>query len=159
MIRVKFTNNSNNPDPVYSHDMDSGFDLRANVFDMLYIPENDKPTVYLRPLERLLIPTGLFFELPEGFEMQVRPRSGLAIKNGITVLNTPGTVDNAYTGEICVVLINLSQHEFKIQQGDRIAQAVIAPVWSNNMLSLERAEAITENNGRGSGGFGSTGVQ
>ena len=124
---VKFKNESDNQDPKYAKDGDSGFDLRANLVE----------PIKLGSLDRVLVPTGLFFELPANFEMQVRPRSGLAAKNGVTVLNTPGTVDNLYRGEVKVILVNLSNESFTISHGDRIAQAVIAPVTSNNVLKLE----------------------
>lgn len=110
--------------------------------------------VVLKKGERVLIPTGIFLEIPEGFEVQIRPRSGLAIKNGITVLNTPGTIDSDYRGEICIILINCGDEDFVIKNGDRIAQAVIAPVIQCNFVEVEKLNE-TE---RGSGGFGSTGV-
>src|SRR6056297_1813783 len=116
MLIVKIVNKSNNPLPDYSTMMSAGMDLRAFL---------DEPVV-LKPLERKLIPTGLFIELPVGFEAQIRPRSGLAIKKGIIVLNTPGTIDADYRGEIRVILINLSQEEFVIEHGERICQMVIA---------------------------------
>ncbi len=143
MTKVKIINQSNNPLPTYATEGSSGMDVRA------FINE----TITLQPLERALIPTGLFIELPQGFEAQIRPRSGLAIKQGITCLNTPGTVDADYRGEIKIILINLSNEIQSVHNGDRIAQMVIQKVekidWE---LSVELEE--TERN---AGGFGSTG--
>ena len=119
-------------------------DLRANL---------ENPVV-LKPFQRALIPTGLFMALPEGYEAQVRPRSGLALKHGVTVLNTPGTIDADYRGEVGVVLINLGQEEFKVAKGDKIAQLVIAPVTQPEIVE---ASDVDETD-RGEGGFGSTGV-
>lgn len=110
-------------------------------------------SITLKPMERVLVPTGLFFEIPEGYEIQVRPRSGLAIKNGITCLNTPGTIDSDYRGEVKVILINLGSEDFTINNGDRIAQIVVAPVTLGNFI---RVDSINET-ARGEGGFGSTG--
>lgn len=123
--------------------MSAGMDLRANL---------DEPVI-LRPLERKLIPTGLFIELPRGFEAQIRPRSGLAIKKGITVLNTPGTIDADYRGEICVILVNLSQEDFEIAHGERICQMVIA---AHETVEWEAVKELNETD-RGAGGFGHTG--
>lgn len=109
--------------------------------------------IVLKPFERALIPTGLFFEIPEGYEIQVRPRSGLAIKNGITCLNTPGTIDSDYRGEVKVILINLGNEDFKISNGDRIAQFVLAPVTIGEFVITDKLESSQ----RGEGGFGSTG--
>ena len=143
MTRVKIINQSNNPLPAYATEGSSGMDVRA------FINE----TITLQPLERALIPTGLFIELPQGFEAQIRPRSGLAIKQGITCLNTPGTVDADYRGEIKIILINLSNEIQSVNNGDRIAQMVIQKVekidWSVS-VELEQTE-------RNAGGFGSTG--
>lgn len=110
--------------------------------------------VVLKPGERTTLPTGLFFEIPQGYEIQVRPRSGLAAKNGVTVLNTPGTIDSDYRGELKVILINLGDSDFEISSGDRIAQIVVAPVTLGNFIQVE---SISETE-RGTGGFGSTGV-
>lgn len=143
MTTVKIINQSNNPLPTYATEGSSGMDVRA------FINE----TITLQPLERALIPTGLFIELPQGFEAQIRPRSGLAIKQGITCLNTPGTVDADYRGEIKIILINLSNEMQSVNNGDRIAQMVIQKVekidWSLS-VELEQTE-------RNAGGFGSTG--
>ena len=146
-LKVNFKNESTNPDPEYATAGSSGFDLRANLENPITIPAG----------AREIVPTGLFFELPENFEIQVRPRSGLAAKNGVTVLNTPGTVDTDYRGEIKVIIINLGQEPFTINHGDRIAQAVVASVTAKNIINLNRVTEISENTERGAGGFGSTG--
>ena len=146
-IPFKFKNISINPDPEYATAGSSGFDLRASL---------DKPT-RIWEHNTLIVPTGLFFHIPEGFEIQIRPRSGLAAKNGITVLNSPGTIDSDYRGEIKVILINHSGESFLINNGDRIAQAVIATVIGKNVIDLIKVSDISENTERGSGGFGSTG--
>jgi dUTP pyrophosphatase len=148
-IKIGFVNESNNPDPEYATAGSSGFDLRANLESPVTIP----------PHGIKIIPTGLYFEIPENFEIQVRPRSGLAAKNGVTVLNTPGTVDSDYRGEIKVILINHSEVGFFVNHGDRIAQAVIASVIGKNFVKLNKVNNIDENTERGSGGFGSTGVK
>ena len=148
-IQFKFTNKSNNPDPEYATAGSSGFDLRANL---------DEP-VTIKPHSVQIIPTGLYFEIPDNFEIQIRPRSGLAAKNGVTVLNTPGTIDADYRGEIKVILINHSEVGFFVNHGDRIAQAVIASVIGKNFVNLTKVNNIDENTERGSGGFGSTGVK
>lgn len=146
---IKFVNTSNNPDPEYATQGASGFDLRANIggSGMINLPVN----------RRVVVSTGLFFEIPDNFEIQLRPRSGLAAKNGVTVLNTPGTIDADYRGEIKVILINLGQEDFMINHGDRIAQAVIAPVTAKNVINLTKVNEITNTTERGSNGFGSTG--
>ena len=146
-FNINFKNESTNPDPEYATAGSSGFDLRANLENPITIPAG----------LREIVPTGLFFELPENFEIQVRPRSGLAGKNGVTVLNTPGTVDADYRGEVKVILINLGQEPFTINHGDRIAQAVVASVTSKNIIKLNRVTEISDDTERGSGGFGSTG--
>lgn len=142
-IEIKIINQSNNPLPEYATTGSSGMDIRAS----LHLPKS------LQPLERDLIPTGLFIELPEGYEAQIRPRSGLAIKQGITCLNSPGTIDADYRGEIKVILINLSQEEQVIQNGDRIAQIIIQKV-ERGVWEEVSTLAITERN---TGGFGHTG--
>lgn len=141
-MNIKVINKSNNPLPTYQTELSAGMDLYAHLDE----------EIVLKSLERKLIPTGLFLEIPAGFEAQVRPRSGLAIKNGITVLNSPGTVDADYRGEIGVILVNLSTENFSIKNGDRIAQMVIAKYES---ITWENAEEISET-ARGKGGFGST---
>lgn len=147
-MRIPFVNKSNNPTPKYESEGASGFDLRANL---------ERP-VSLKPLERAIIPTGLYFGLPQNIELQVRPRSGLAAKYGITVLNTPGTVDSDYRGELGIILVNLSNEEFTINHGDRVAQAVINFSPGQNAYSLNKVDTLDETD-RGSNGFGSTGVK
>eukprot|EP01050_Picozoa_sp_SAG11_P000025 SAG11_NODE_1_length_64905_cov_182.268355_25_plen_201_part_00 len=146
-VRVRYVNNSDNEDLSYKYVDDSGMDLRANLTSSLTI----------KPNEISLVPTGIHFELPEGMEIQVRPRSGLAINNGITVLNTPGTVDRGYNGEIKVILINLGKENFKVNHSDRIAQAVISPVVSGRWAKIIKVDSLN-NSDRSDGGFGSTGV-
>jgi len=140
----KIVNHSNNPLPFYSTEHAAGMDLRA------FLTE----PIVLKPMERALISTGLFIEVPEGYEAQVRPRSGLAIKNGITVLNSPGTIDADYRGEVKVILINLGYEPFTIQNGDRIAQMVIAKY---EKIILNQVEQLSDTK-RGDGGFGSSGI-
>ena len=147
-VRVGFTNNSDNEDPSHKYIDDSGMDVRANL----------ESPVTINPSEIKLVPTGLHFDLPESMEIQIRPRSGLAAKNGITVLNTPGTVDRGYSGEIKIILINLSNENFTITHGDRIAQAVVSPVISGRWANLIKVDNLTKTD-RGSGGFGSTGIE
>lgn len=143
-MKINIINHSQHPLPKYETEASAGMDLRANLTE----------PITLKPLERTLVKTGLFMELPIGYEAQVRPRSGLALKKGITVLNSPGTIDADYRGEIGVILINLSSEDFVIENGERIAQLVIA--------KYEQAEFIEVNQlsetARGAGGFGSTGV-
>ena len=143
-MKIKIINRSKHALPKYQTALSAGMDLYANI----------EESVTLKPLERKLISTGLLIELPQGFEAQIRPRSGLAIKNGITVLNSPGTIDADYRGEIGVILVNLSAEAFTINNGDRIAQMVIAKhetaIWEE-VNTLEETE-------RGEGGFGSSGV-
>lgn len=143
-MKVKIINKSDNNLPAYETVNSAGMDLRA------YLPEG---AVVMKPLERALIPTGLFMEIPEGYEGQVRPRSGLAIKNGITVLNTPGTIDADYRGEVKIILINLSNEEFTIKSGDRVAQIIFARC---EQMELEDVEILSDTE-RGAGGFGHTG--
>jgi len=146
-VKVRYVNNSDNEDLSYKYQDDSGMDLRANLTESMVVGPN----------ETTLVPTGLHFELPESMEIQVRPRSGLAIKHSITVLNTPGTVDRGYSGEIKVILINLGKKGFKINHGDRIAQAVISPVISGRWARLIKVNSLNDSD-RGDGGFGSTGI-
>lgn len=143
-MKIRIVNKSDHPLPSYETLFSAGMDLRANV------PE---PST-LQPLERAIVKTGLFIELPAGYEAQVRPRSGLAAKKGITVLNTPGTIDADYRGEIGVILVNLSNEPFTIENGERIAQLVIA---RHERAVWEEADELSETE-RGAGGFGSTGV-
>ena len=141
----KIVNKSSNATPAYATAQSAGMDLRANL----------ESPVILKPMERAMIPTGLFIELPVGYEAQVRPRSGLAAKHGITVLNTPGTIDADYRGEIKVILVNLSNEAFEIQHGERIAQMVIA---KHETVQWEEVDTLSETE-RGAGGFGSSGVK
>lgn len=145
MIKVKVVNRGHQQLPAYATPQSAGMDLRANL----------EAPITLRPLERKLIPTGLHIALPEGYEAQVRPRSGLALKHGLTVLNTPGTIDADYRGEIGVVLVNLSQEDFVINDGERIAQMVIARHEQGDFVVVEELDE-TE---RGEGGYGHTGVK
>ena len=145
MIQVKVINKGKQPLPQYATAQSAGMDLRANTSEPFT----------LNPMERKLVPTGLFIALPEGYEAQVRPRSGLALKHGITVLNTPGTIDADYRGEIGVVLVNLSNEPFTVEPGERIAQMVIAKHEQANFLVVEELDE-TE---RGAGGYGHTGVK
>lgn len=142
-ITIKIINKSENQIPQYATEGSSGLDLRAN----LPLP------VILKPMERMMIPTGIFLEIPMGYEMQVRPRSGLALKNGITCLNSPGTVDSDYRGEIKVILINLSLDEHIIHNGDRIAQMILCKI----ERALLQPGALLNETVRGEGGFGHTG--
>ena len=144
-INVNFKNESTNPDPEYATVGSSGFDLRANL---------DAP-VRIGPHSVKIIPTGLYFEIPENFEIQVRPRSGLAAKNGVTVLNSPGTVDADYRGEVGVILVNLSNETVTIEDGERVAQLVFCKV---EQVQLNEVAELNEST-RGAGGFGSTGVK
>lgn len=142
-MKIKVINKSNFDLPQYETKASAGLDLKANIDE----------TITLKPLERTLVKTGLFIEIPEGYEAQVRPRSGLAFKNGVTVLNAPGTIDADYRGEVGVILINLSNDAFTIQPGDRIAQIVFAKF---EQADWNDVDALTETV-RGEGGFGSTG--
>jgi dUTP pyrophosphatase len=143
-MQIQIVNQSKHPLPEYATVHSAGMDLRANLTE----------SVTIKPLERKLIPTGLFIELPEGYEAQIRPRSGLAIKKGITVLNSPGTIDADYRGEICVILVNLSADDFVIEDGERICQMVIAAHAQAQWLQVD----VLGETERGAGGFGHTGV-
>lgn len=145
MIQVKVINKGKQPLPAYATEQSAGMDLRADI---------EQP-VTLKPLERRLIPTGLHIALPQGYEAQVRPRSGLALKHGITVLNTPGTIDADYRGEIGVVLVNLSNEDFVVNPGERVAQMVIAKY---EQAVLQTVDTLDETK-RGEGGYGHTGVK
>ena len=144
-MQIKIINTSSHELPNYETIASAGMDLRANIAD----------SIVLKPLERTIVKTGLFIELPIGFEAQVRPRSGLAAKKGITVLNSPGTVDADYRGEIGVILVNLSNEDFTIENGERVAQLVIA---KHERAEWIQVQELTETS-RGEGGFGSTGVK
>ncbi len=145
MVQVKVINKGNQPLPTYATTQSAGMDLRANI---------DNP-ITLKPMERRLVPTGLYIALPQGYEAQVRPRSGLALKHGITVLNTPGTIDADYRGELMVLLVNFSTEDFIINAGERIAQMVIA---RHEQASFVEVEVLDETE-RGTGGYGHTGVK
>lgn len=142
-MEIKIVNKSNNELPAYSTELSAGMDLRASL---------NEPVV-LKPLERKLIPTGLFVEIPAGYEAQIRPRSGLALKKGITVLNSPGTIDADYRGEVGIILINLSNEEFVIENGERICQMIVA---AHETVTWNVVDKLEET-GRGEGGFGHTG--
>ena len=143
-MKLNIVNKSNNAMPAYETINSAGMDLRA------YLPDGE---MVIKPMQRALVPTGLFMEIPVGYEGQVRPRSGLAIKSGITVLNSPGTIDADYRGEVKVILINLSDVDFVIKSGDRIAQLVIA---KHEQMEVVEVETLSETE-RGAGGFGHTG--
>ena len=145
MTTVKIINKGKQQLPAYATKQSAGMDLRANIAE----------AIELKPLERRLVPTGLYMALPEGYEAQVRPRSGLALKHGITVLNTPGTIDADYRGEVGVVLVNLSNEPFSIEPGERIAQMVIAKY---EQVELEEVEILDETE-RGAGGYGHSGTK
>jgi dUTP pyrophosphatase len=144
-MNIKVINRSKFDLPQYATEHAAGLDVRANMDE----------AIVLKPLERAMIPTGLYVEIPDGYEIQVRPRSGLAAKHGVTVLNTPGTIDPDYRGEIKVILANVSNVEFKLEPGERIAQLVVAPFVR---IDWEAAEVLSETS-RGTGGFGSTGTR
>ena len=142
-MNIQVINKSKHPLPAYATSLSAGMDLRANL---------DEPIV-LKPLQRCLVPTGLYIALPEGYEAQVRPRSGLALKKGIGVLNAPGTIDADYRGEICVILVNLSSEDFVVEDGERIAQMVVA---RHEQVRWSEVEVLDDTE-RGAGGFGHTG--
>ena len=144
-MKVKIVNHSPYPAPAYATPYSAGMDIRANI----------PAPIELKPLERVLIPSGLFFAIPEGYECQLRPRSGLAFKHGITVLNTPGTIDSDYRGEIKALLVNLSSEPFVIEPGERIAQLVVA---KHEHVEWEETDSLDDTL-RGAGGYGSTGVK
>ena len=145
MVKIKVVNTGHQPLPAYATPQSAGLDLRANI----------EAPITLHPLERRLVPTGLHIALPDGYEAQVRPRSGLALKHGITVLNTPGTVDADYRGEIMVLLVNFSNEDFVVKDGERIAQMIIAQYAK---AAFESVEVLDETE-RGEGGYGHTGVK
>lgn len=143
-VTLRYSQKSVNQEPEYAYPTDSGFDLRAN------------EQVTLEPFGRSLVSTGIFLDIPEGYEIQVRPKSGLSIKKGLSVLNTPGTVDQGYTGEIKVIVFNMSNETQTIEFGDKIAQAVLCPVVAGKHVNLQRVLDV-DNKDRGDNGFGSTG--
>ena len=144
-VKVKIINKSSNALPEYATPLSAGMDLRANISE----------SIILQPLERRLIPTGIFLQLPEGYECQIRPRSGLALKHGITVLNSPGTIDADYRGEVCVILANMSSQPFTIENGERICQMVVA---RHASVDWDEVDVLDETE-RGAGGFGHTGTK
>ena len=145
MVKIKVVNTGCQPLPAYATSQSAGMDLRANI----------ESPITLHPMERTLVPTGIRIELPEGYEAQVRPRSGLALKHGITLLNTPGTIDSDYRGELKVLLVNLSNDDFVVNAGERVAQMVIA---RHETATWEEVEVLDETE-RGEGGYGHTGVK
>ena len=145
MLKIKIINRGHQPLPTYATSLSAGMDLRANIDE----------DITLLPMQRQLVPTGLHIALPEGYEAQIRPRSGLALKHGITVLNTPGTVDADYRGEIMVLLINFSNEPFIVKDGERIAQMIVA---KHEQVSFELTETLDETE-RGAGGYGHTGLK
>lgn len=144
-MTVKVVNKSGQALPAYATELAAGMDVRAAISE----------PIVLKPLGRAMVPTGLFIEIPAGYEVQVRPRSGLAAKKGITVLNAPGTIDADYRGEVCVILVNLSDEAFTVESGERIAQLVLA---KHEVIEWEEVSELPES-GRGKGGFGSTGAK
>jgi dUTP pyrophosphatase len=148
-LSLDFVNKSNNPNPEYATEGSSGFDLRANLTESITIKTG----------ERVLVPTGLYFDIPRNMEITIRSRSGLAYKHGIAVLNGIGTIDSDYTGEIGVLLINHGKNDFIIEHGDRIAQGVLTTVASKSVINLTQVDEIKSNTERSSGGYGSTGVK
>ena len=145
MLKVKIINRGRQPLPTYATALSAGMDLRANIDE----------DITLLPMQRQLVPTGLYIALPEGYEAQIRPRSGLALKHGVTVLNTPGTVDADYRGEIMVLLVNFSNEPFVVKDGERIAQMIVA---KHEQVSFELTETLDETE-RGAGGYGHTGLK
>ena len=154
-IGVNFINKSNNEDPKFQTTGAAGFDFRANI-------PNEGEVIVIKPSGSgnniVMVPTGIFFELPESIELQVRPRSGLAAKNGVTVLNSPGTVDSDYRGEVKVILINHGTEDFVINNGDRIAQGILSAVSNGQCINLKKVDELSVSE-RGDNGFGSTGVK
>ena len=173
--KLKICNKSPHENPSYAKAGDSGMDLRAWIkYDASNPEETNVPCtagcrpwlstegdsygIALKPLERVLIHTGIYLEIPEGYEVQVRPKSGQALKKGITVLNTPGTADSRYRGEICVIVINLSNDSVDIEDGEKIAQMVLCPVQHEGLVDVEIVDEISTDTERGTGGFGHTGI-
>jgi dUTP pyrophosphatase len=144
-INLNFINDSENKSPFYEYESDSGFDLRSNV------------DVWIHPFDRALIPTGIRFDIPDGYEIQVRSKSGLALKQGLMVLNSPGTVDSGYQGEVKVIMFNTTNQKVKIEKGQKIAQGVLCPVVSGKLINLTEVKEIKEKD-RNENGFGSTGL-
>lgn len=149
---IRFVNKSPHADPNYASAHDSGMDIRAWVSD-------DSKCVVLKPLERRMIHTGIYVELPYGTEIQVRPKSGRAIKEGLSIINAIGTVDNFYRGEVCVLCVNLSNSDITIKDGEKIAQMVLMPVYHESMVTLEKIDEVSKDTERGDGGFGHNGLE
>lgn len=163
VVDVKYVNKSPHPDPFYKKVGDSGFDLRAWLTDdtkgLIHIDENEgKKYIIIAPLERVLIHTGIYVDLPQGVEMQIRPRSGIALERGLGVLNTPGTIDSNYTGELCIITVNLSNKNLLVYDGERIAQGVICPVFGGWAVILTKVGELDKETERGADGFNSTGT-
>lgn len=161
-MHLTYVNKSPNENPKFAHDGDSGFDLRAWITaedKNAVLNEQGEYTITLKSLERCLIHTGLYFKLPENTEIQVRPRSGAALKQGLSVCNTPGTVDQNYVNEVGVIAINLSKKPITITSGERIAQGVLMPVYNSYLTTLTQVTEINGNNSRNMDGFGSTGMK
>lgn len=154
-LTLKFINKSPHENIRYAHEGDSGFDIRAWITE----EESEDKKITLKPLERRLFHTGLYVQLPLNTELHVRPRSGNALKLGLGVLNSPATIDNFYEGEVGVILVNLSNDEIVIHDGDRIAQGVVCPVFNSLMIRLEETDNVKRNSSRGEGGFGHTGLK
>lgn len=148
---LKYVNASNNPDPFFAEEGDSGFDMRAHIPDFPYFVLVEKGTV-------TTIPTGLYFEVEKGLEIQARSRSGLADKSHVFVLNSPGTIDSRYRGQVKIILANFGQNDLQVNNGDRIAQGVVCPVYGEGRLNIKKVEKLSES-GRGTKGFGSSGVK
>lgn len=160
--KLKICNKSPHENPSYAKPGDSGMDLRAWITkpDIPFLATSDFDNkILLKPLERTLIHTGIYVEIPYGYEIQVRPKSGQALKRGLVVLNTPGTVDVNYRGEICVIAINLSNEEIIIEDGEKIAQMVVCPVKHEGLIDTEYVDEISTDTERGAGGFGHTGIK
>lgn len=158
---LEFVNKSPNENPSFSDIGSSGFDLRTWITEETegFLNENNKYAYVLKPLERKMIHTGLYFNVPKHCEIQVRPRSGLSINKGLTVINTPGTIDESYTGECCILVINLSNENVMIENGDRIAQGILCPVYNGYDVSLWQIKEILKETERGDGGLGHSGIK
>lgn len=167
---LKFVNKSTNADPCFADEGSSGFDLRAwitedngGILTERFNKETKSPyrvyCVTLKPLERKMIHTGLYFEVPDHAEIHIRPRSGISLKKGLSLINSPGTVDASYTGECCALVVNLSNEDVCIENGERIVQAVMCPVFNGHQLKLKKIDKITKKTERGSGGFGHSGTK
>lgn len=148
---LQFINKSTNTDPTYAHEGDSGIDMRA------WITE-DNGEIVLKPLERKMIHTGIYFNIPKNTEIQIRPRSGCAIKQGLSLINAVATIDENYRGEICILAVNISNENITMHNGDRIAQAVLCPVYNSHLTALDKIENFEDTTNRGENGFGSSGI-